>query len=384
MSELRMVHTGVFSKNFKAFHDDDIRFILNEGGSRSSKTYSICQLLIWYAITNRFKVVSVCRKTSPALNATVGLDFINLLHEYDLYKYVKHNKTSGTFTFPNKTNVKFFSVDDPQKLRGRKHDLVFINEANELMYEEFTQINMRTSGKIILDWNPSDPLSWVLDLKKDPKTRVIHSTYKDNPFLEKELVREIEDLINKDESYYQIYALGIIPTGRESVFGELKYGRFPDDIDYIYGMDFGYNDPNAIVKVGQDDGKLYLREELYESYLTTEQLIERMNELGISKDHTIYADSARPDQIQSIANAGYSIVGGNKKIAEGLDYMKSLQIILDPIGENMSKEFRAYKYKKIKGQVTDVPVDFANHSIDAARYAAISMKGNFNTSFVVV
>ena len=182
MSDLVMRHTGVFTRNFQALQDPNVRFIVNQGGSRSSKTFSICQMILWYALTNPNKVVSICRKTGPALYASVYVDFVNILHEYDLFGSIEHNKSNMTFNFPNKSQVKFFSVDNPQKLRGRKHDLVFMNEANELTYEEFTQINMRTTGKIILDWNPSDPFSWVLDLKKDPMCVEIHSTYKDNPF----------------------------------------------------------------------------------------------------------------------------------------------------------------------------------------------------------
>lgn len=384
MSNLVMRHTNVFKRNFDAYNDPNVRFLVNQGGSRSSKTYSICQLILWYALTNSFKTVSVCRKTGPALFASVYVDFLGILHEYEIYDSLKVNKTTGTFLFPNGTKVRFFSIDNPQKLRGRKHDLVFLNEANELTLEEFTQINMRTTGKIILDWNPSDPFSWVLDLKKDPLTREIHSTFKDNPFLEPAIVREIENLINNDETYYQIYALGLLPTGKSIVFPNLFHTPFPSTIDHIYGMDFGYNDPNVIVKVGQDDGRLYIKEELFESYLTTEQLIEKMDAIGISKSHMIFADSARPDQIKSIANAGYSIQGGNKKISEGIDYMKTLQIHIDPSSENVHREFRSYMYKKVHGIVTDTPVDFANHTIDAARYAAISMKGNFSTSFFVL
>lgn len=377
-----MPHTRVFTKHMKAWKNSDKRFIIHQGGTRSSKTVSICQFIIWYSLAFPNKTVSVCRKTSPALLATVHNDFVDLLHEYNLYKLVAHNKTTNTFVFPTKTYVRFFSVDDAQKLRGRKHDLVYINEANELNYEEFVQLNLRTTGKIIMDWNPSDPFSWILGLEDDIRTEVIHSTYKDNPFLPSSLIREIEDLVNKDEAYHEIYALGILPTSREMVFTNITPGVWPKDLDFVYGLDFGYNDPNALMKVGQRDGTLYLKQELYESYLTTEQLIEKMNSLNISKQHMIYADSARPDQIKSLANAGYSIIGGKKNISEGLDYMKTLKLVIE--GEEALREFRSYKYKKVKGNLTDVPVDFANHTIDASRYAAMSMKGNFKTSFVVL
>lgn len=351
----------VFTKNYNAFIDPNIRFIINQGGSRSSKTYSICQLILWYAMTQANKTASVCRKTGPALSRTVYADFVSLLNDSGLSGYVKQNKSSGSFLFPNKSIVRFFSVDNPQKLRGMKHDFVFMNEANELTYEEFTQINMRTTGKILLDWNPSDPFSWVLDIKKDTKAIEIHSTYKDNPFLEKSMVREIEMLIKNNPVAYQIYALGLLPLSEDVIFPKLHYSEFPTDLDYIYGMDFGFVDPSVIVKVAINDGRLFIKEEIFESNLTTEELIMIMEEKKISKEHMIHADSARPDQIKSIANKGFSIRNSNKKIQEGLDWMKSLEIHIDPTSKKTIQEFVSYSYKKVHGVVTENPVDANNH-----------------------
>jgi len=384
MSELRINHTGIFTRNYDALLNPGVRFMVNQGGSRSSKTYSICQLLVWYSLTHAGKTVSVARKTGPALYASVYQDFMSILVELDLAKSVVHNKSNHIFTFPNGTRVRFFSVDNAQKLRGLKHDLVFLNEANELSFEEFTQINMRTSGSIILDWNPSDEYSWILDLQKDDKALLIHSTYLDNPFLHPEQIREIENLINIDDTYYQIYALGIIPAGIEKIFPKINYAKIPEGLDFRYGIDFGYNDPTAIVKVAQRDGDLYIEEIMYESFLTQEMLIDKMNLLKISKQHQIFADSARPDQIKSLQMAGFNVLKANKKIQEGLDYMKTLKLNLDPAGKDLVKEFRSYSYKKVKDRITDEPVDYMNHAIDAARYACISMKGNFSTAFFVV
>jgi len=379
---LKLKHTPVFTKNYNAFHDPNIRFVINQGGSRSSKTYSICQLILWYALTHKNKRISVARKTGPALFASVYRDFVHILQELEIYDFIKHNKSSGSFSFPNGCTVQFFSIDDQQKLRGRKHDFVFLNEANEITREEFTQINMRTSGKIILDWNPSDPWSWVIELQKDPKAILIHSTYKDNPFLEDEIVREIENLINTDETYYQIYALGIVPTGKENVFPTLSYEEFPSDLQYIYGMDFGYNDPTTIIKVAQRDGKLYIKEELYESYLTPEGLVEKMHELGIRKDIEITADH-RPDLIAALNNAGWYVTKAKKNIKEGLNLMKQNQIIIDPSSHNVMREFRGYMWRKYKDRILDEPVDFNNHAIDAARYATMKLSQGFAISVFV-
>jgi phage terminase large subunit len=273
-------------------------------------------------------------------------------------------------------------VDDPQKLRGRKHDIVFINEANECTREDFTQINMRTTSKIIVDWNPSNPYSWIVDQAKDDKSVNIHSTYTDNPFLEQEIVREIENLINTDEAYYQIYALGQFPAGREKVFSKFDYQEFPDDDDdFIYGIDWGYNDPTAIVKVKIKDGHMWIKEELYERYLNPEQLVAKMREIGIREDIQIMADSARPDLISQLSSEGFYITKSNKAIREGLDFIRIHQIHIEPQSENVIQEFQMYSYKKVKDQITDTPSDFNNHSIDAIRYAAMNLKNAFSISF---
>ena len=381
---LDIKHTGVFRKNYEALTDPNIRFIINQGGSRSSKTYSICQLLVWYSMTKKNKIVSVVRKTLPALKASVFADFKEIIRDLDLEGIVIHSKSNNSFTFPSGTVVNFFSADDPQKLRGRKHDLVFINEANELKFDEYAQLNMRTRDSIILDFNPSDPFSYIYNILKDSKAVKIHSTYKDNPFLEPEIIREIENYKNTDLTYYQIYALGLNAAGREKIFSNIEYGEAPEGLPFVYGMDFGFNDPNTIIKVSKGDGKLYIKEILYESYLTTEDLIVQMGVLGIDKTTRIYADSSRPDTIGSIKRAGYYITKSNKKITEGLDYMKSHKIIIDPVGEDTVKEFNNYSYKKIYEVVTDQPATgLFDHAIDAARYACISFKRSFTSSFGV-
>jgi phage terminase large subunit len=373
---LQILHTPVFTKNYNAFTNDKIRFIINQGGTRSSKTYSICQLIVHYALTNKNKVISIVRKTFPALSNSALVDFLDILIELELYDtYIDHNKTSNTFYFKNSgSSVKFFSADQPQKLRGRKHDLAFLNEANELTFDDFQQINMRTNGKIFIDYNPSDEYSWIYQLKDQKNAAFVHSTYKDNIFLQPELIKEIENFINVDDEYYQIYVLGITPTKKEKVFSKIHMNQMPKHLDFVYGMDFGWNDPSTIVKLAKDDTRIYIKEELYESYLTTDDLIRKMQTLGISKAHHIYADSARPDQIAAIKRAGYSISKSNKKIEEGLDFMKRFELHLDPVGMNTIKEFRQYSYKKVHNVITDQPVDYLNHSIDAARYAAISFK----------
>ena len=147
--------TIVYQKNSEALSSDK-RFIINQGGSRSSKTYSLCQWVIVYCLTNPKKTVSIVRKSFPSLRATVMRDFFEVLNELNIYDRNLHNKTENIYTFGNGASVEFFSCDDEQKLRGRKRDICWINEGNELLSDDFLQLNMRTSDKVIVDYNPSD------------------------------------------------------------------------------------------------------------------------------------------------------------------------------------------------------------------------------------
>lgn len=378
---LEIRHTPVFTKNRDALNSS-ARFIINQGGTRSSKTYSICQLLLITALTTPNLIISVIRKTGPALVATVYKDFLSVLYDSGLYNTVLHNKSTNSIQFKSGSVVSFFSVDDPQKLRGRKHDIVFLNEANELSLEDFLQINMRTTTAVFIDWNPSDRFSWITDIMKYKDATLIKSSYLDNPFLDQSIINQINALIEVDESYYKIYALGEFPIPREIVFNNWEVGDFPDTNDYVYGMDFGWVDPAAIVKIARIDNTLYVKEELYESYLKPQQLISKMKE-SISQNHPIFADSARPDLIAEIADAGFDISPANKKIKEGLSKLRTSKIIVTPDSTNTIAELRSYSYKKVKGNIIDEPVDYMNHSIDAMRYGVMSLDNKL-PSFMVI
>lgn len=240
MSELVLRHTNVFSRNLDALQDPEVRFIINQGGSRSSKTYSLCQLIIFYCIQNSDKIVSIVRKSFPALRGSVMRDFFDIMNELKLYKESHHNKTENIYTFPNGTRVEFFSIDDAQKVRGRKRDLLWANESNELSLEDFTQLKMRTVDKLFFDFNPSDDEHWLYNVMEQDNAVFIHSTYKDNTFLPKQQVRDIEDLINVDPDYYNIYALGLPTKSTHTIYSHQK--PYVDDLPsydrVILGLDF--------------------------------------------------------------------------------------------------------------------------------------------------
>jgi phage terminase large subunit len=371
--------TVIFEKNYEALQDKDVRFIINEGGSRSSKTYSLCQMIIVYSLQNRGKVTSIIRKTFPALRATVMRDFLEIMKMMDLYDVNSHNKSEHIYTFPNGSIVEFFSVDDEQKIRGRKRDLAWCNEANELFYDDYTQLNMRTQDKIIFDYNPSESASWLYELPKE-ESILIKSTYRDNPFLPDSIRRQIEDLKRTDESLYQIYALGEKAISKSNIYSNWTFvkhrpARF---VNYVYGLDFGYNHPTALMRVYWCEDDIYIEPVIYESYLTTTNLIDKCEQLGVEKNITIVADYARPEIIAEMNNAGYDVQNANKVVKKGIDNIKTFGVFCED-ESRIKKEYENYKWKKIGDQITDEPVKLWDDAMDAVRYAGTYIRKEYYT-----
>jgi len=371
--------TVIFEKNYEALNDQGIRFVINEGGSRSSKTYSLCQLVIIYCLQNNNKVVSIIRKTFPALRATVLRDFIEILKELNIYSVDNHNKSEHIYTFSNGSIVEFFSVDDEQKIRGRKRDIAWCNEANELYFDDFTQLNMRTESKLIFDYNPSESTSWLYELPTE-ESILIKSTYKDNPFLPQSIRAQIEDLKRTDEALYQIYALGEKAISKSNIYSNWSFiphrpARF---VNYVYGLDFGYNHPTALMRVYWCDNDIYIEPVIYESYLTTPMLIDKMQSFNVEKTVTIVADYARPEIIAELNNAGYDVQNANKVVKKGIDNIKTFGVLCQD-DKALKKEYENYKWKKVGDMITDEPVKMFDDAMDAIRYATTHIRQEYYT-----
>ena len=367
---LELQHTPVFTKNFDALNDEKVRFIINQGGSRSSKTYSLCQMMIVYCLTTPGKMVCIVRKTFPILRGTVMRDFIEVMRELDLYEEKNHHKTEQIYHFPNGSQIEFFAADNEQKLRGRKRDVLWVNESNELNFEEFTQLNMRTADKLIFDFNPSENFHWLYDLISRPEAILIHSTYKDNPFLPESQVKEIENLIMYDESYYKIYALGEKGTGKTTIYTHWKhYEHLPEIKETYYGLDFGFNHPTALIEVNIIDNTCYVKEIIYKEGLTSTDLIKMMDELQISKKKEIACDTARPEIIEDLRRKGYNAKSAIKDVKDGIDSVKSSGLLIHKESINILKEISSYKWKVNGDILLDEPVKVYDDAMDAMRYA---------------
>jgi phage terminase large subunit len=370
---MRKVQSNVI---FKHLELSQKRIVIEQGGTRSGKTYNILLWIIFsYCMRNQSKVVTIARKTYPALRSTAMRDFINILKEYGIYSELNHNKSNSEYVL-NGNLVEFISLDQPTKVRGRKRDLLFINEANELFFEDWQQLIFRTTGKIILDYNPSDEFHWIYDRVKVREDAEFHiTTYKDNPFLESQIIQEIERLKDVDENYWKIYGLGQVGTAKSLIFNFNLIDTIPDNAKFIsYGLDFGFtNDPTALVKVYLHDTNLYVKELLYRTGMTNQDIAKELDRLEIGRREEIFADASEPKSIEEIYRMGWNIKKADKpqgSVNLGIDMLRRYTLNVTKDSLNLIKEGRNYKYKEDKnGNILNEPADAFNHTMDALRYA---------------
>lgn len=362
------------NKIYTHLDNSDKRITIEQGGSRSGKTYNILMWLIFaYSDRNNGKTITICRKTFPALRASSMRDFFDILKKYDIYKEANHNKSNSEYLLNNNL-FEFISLDQPQKVRGRKRDVLYINEANELYFEDWQQLILRTTDKAILDYNPSDEFHFIYDkIKPREDAEFFITTYKDNPFLDIETVNEIERLKDVDENYWKIYGLGQIGSSQALIFRINECNSIPPEAKFLsYGMDFGFtNDPTTLVAIYQQGDNIYLKELLYQTGLTNRDIDEKLKFHSVERKE-IFADSAEPKSIEELYRMGWNVkpaTKGQGSVNIGIDMMKRYQLHVTKDSVNMIKEFRNYKWQEDKnGNVLNTPVDMFNHTIDAIRY----------------
>ena len=361
------------NKVFDLLEASDKRITVMQGGTRSGKTYNI---LIWFInglSKVKGKTLTICRESMPSLKGSVMRDFMEILGKMNIYNEGFHNKTESTYLL-NGNLVEFVSIDQPQKIRGRKRDYLFINEANELHYEDWLQLAFRTTEKIVLDYNPSDEFSWIYEqvIPRNDCDFFI-TTYLDNPFLDQSLIEEIERLKDADENYWKVYGLGQRGMSRETVYTHwTPCHELPGKGEVFYGQDFGYSVPSALVKVEVWENKIYAKEIIYETKLTTNDLIERYKSLNLQRYDEIFCDSAEPKTIEEMKRAGFNVKPSDKDVWAGIQKVKSMPLLITNDSPNLKKELQSYKWKTDKdGKITpdEQPVKFNDHLLDALRYA---------------
>ena len=368
------------NKVYRSLVDNPSKIIAHQGGTRSGKTYNILLWIIFdYCARNQGKIITVCRKAFPSLRATVMRDFLDILRKHDMYSEDSHNKSNSEYTL-NRNLVEFISLDQPQKIRGRKRDLLFINEGNETTREDFFQLNVRTKEQIIIDYNPSDEYHWIYDdlITRDDCDFHI-TTYKDNPFLDPSIKLEIERLKDTDEQYWQIYGLGLKGVSKATIFTFSEVNQIPEDAEFLSsGMDFGFNDPTTMVDIYRKDHNIYVKELLYRTGMTGDDIAKFLK--GIDLQGIIYADSARPEIIEQLRRMGIPMrptKKGQGSILEGIDIMKRYKIHITSDSHNLIQEMRNYKWTEDKtGKLTNAPLPKNDHLVDALRYSIYNVLSN--------
>ena len=373
--------------------NSDKRIIVHQGGSRSGKTYAICQYIIYLLTTRKEKlIVTIARKTLPALKGSVFRDFMEIAEQVGIVYFAEINKAEMTFKYKNHL-VEFISLDNEMKVRGRKRTHCFLNEANEFYLEDFNQLSLRTTEKMILDFNPSDVIHWIYSdicTRDDCDTYI--TTFEDNAFLDPQIKNEILRMKEKDADRWRVYGLGEKGVSMSTIFRNTNLiNKIPDNVKFVgYGLDWGFsNDPTALIEVYSDDENIYLNELIYERGLTNQDIGNKMKEFKIERHNEIIADSSEPKSIEEIYRMHFNIKPAKKgadSVRLGIDIMRRYKINITKNSINTIKEFRNYKWKQDKnGQTLPVPVDAFNHSVDAVRYLCLNklMTSNSGTYYVM-
>ena len=366
------------------------RVILLRGGTRSSKSYSLMQVVTIWLYTGQIGgeyvgkgIFGIARTTFPSLRATVMRDFIAYLHEIDIYKYIAHTKTNHEFAYQGRV-VSFISTDDEHKLRGRGHTFFWLNECNDASFEVFNQIVMRLDKWIYLDANPSGHpfarveieekrlLNWKERGLKESDVHVDVSTYHDNPFLPPAMVEEIEGLKFVDHDLWAIYTLGLWTELKGLIYPNIEIVPYmPIGWKTYWGADFGYNDETVLVEVAIKGKDMFIDCHVHESKLLLDEMAEKFN--AIRGRPVIMCDGAEPRTIEELKRRGVRAKAAKKgadSVFRRIIFIKQHNIHITSSSVASIEEFKRFKWDEDKdGRITDKPINLYKHTSDSISYA---------------
>jgi phage terminase large subunit len=347
-----------------------------QGGTSAGKTFGILPILINKAAAISGLEISVVSESIPHLRRGAMKDFLKIMKMTGRYVDSHWNRTLLTYTFANGSYVEFFSVDDESKVRGARRNVLYVNEANNVPWDTFHQLMIRTNKDIFIDFNPTSEFWAHTELVGKDDTDFIILNYKDNEALDQSIVSEIESAREKAktssywDNWWKVYGLGEVGSLQGVVFNNWQIiDKIPTEARLIgIGLDFGYtNDPTACIEIYSYDGKRILNERIYEKGLSNQQIASRL-----PKDVIIYADSAEPKSIDEIRRHGIQIKAvdkGRDSIVFGIQSMQNYEYLVTRESTNLIKELRGYVWMTDKsGKSLNRPIDDFNHAIDAWRY----------------
>lgn len=362
-----------------------------QGGTSAGKTYSILLYLIYYSL-KREVLISVVAESIPVIKRGAYKDFINILKQLNLYDESKHNQTDRTYKLNNST-FEFFGAEDSSKLRGSRRDILFINEANNVTFEAFQELNVRTKLFTFLDYNPSASFYAHTELIGNDDVDFLIVTYKDNEYLDGKIVKEIESWEEKAKTSeywanrWKVMGLGMLGIQSGAVYKDWSViDILPDEAVLLgSGLDFGFsNDPSAMISVYRYNGEIIVDEVIYQKGLLNSQLAALIK-ASDAKDGVIYADSAEPKTIAELKTYGLTVmpvVKGKDSINYGIGLIQEQPIRVTARSINLIKEFENYTWMKDKeGNQLSIPIDNWNHGLDALRYLFLMKFSKKSTHF---
>jgi phage terminase large subunit len=359
------------------------RIKIIQGGTSAGKTYSVLAVLITKAASYARTEISIVAESIPHLRRGALKDFLKIMKENNRYFDERFNKSLLRYEFSNGSVMEFFSADDSSKLRGARRDILYINECNNVTFESYNELAIRTKKEVYLDFNPANEF-WVhKELKDEPDSDFLILTYKDNEALDNSIVQQIEKNRLKAETsaywanWWRVYGLGEIGMLEGVIFSNWKtIDNLPKDAKLIgIGLDFGYtNDPTAIIEIYNYNGQRILNELKYQTGMLNSDIAKEL-----PKHVPVYADSSEPKSIEEIKRYGITIKGvtkGKDSINYGIDVMQRNEYLVTSNSTNLIKELRAYCWDTDKqGTRLNKPIDTNNHGIDALRYHEMETLG---------
>ena len=366
------------------------RIKIIQGGTSAGETYGILPVLITKAATYPRMEISVVAESIPHLRRGALKDFLKIMKETGRYFDERFNKSLLRYEFANGSVIEFFSADDSSKLRGARRDVLYINECNNVTFESYNELAIRTKKEVFLDFNPANEF-WVhTELKDEHDADFLILTYKDNEALDESIIQQLERNREKAKTstywanWARVYLDGQIGMLEGVIFSNWKtIDNLPKDAKLIgIGLDFGYtNDPTAIIEVYNYNGTRILNELKYQTGMLNSDIAKTL-----PKNVIVYADSSEPKSIDEIKRYGITIKGvtkGKDSINYGIDVIQQQEYLVTSNSVNLIKELRAYCWDVDKhGTRLNKPVDNNNHAIDAFRYhemETLGLKRNYGT-----
>ncbi|NUN94576.1 MAG: PBSX family phage terminase large subunit [Candidatus Omnitrophica bacterium] len=402
--DLRNLRT-VTNEAFYPLFWNDSRYLVLVGGAGSGKSVFCAQKFLIRLVTEPGHCLCILRKVHKTIRHSCFALLRQLIGQWGWSKYFATNRSDLTLTFaPTGASIISLGLDDAEKLKSLAGVTSFwAEEATEFSQEDFEQVDLRLRGEtpsykqILLSLNPISRMHWLRKRffleRQHGMTTTHRSTWRDNRFLDREYIRKIEVLREQNPGLHTIYGEGEWGVLEGLVYQPPLVDAYPATFDdEFYGLDFGFNNPTALVWVGTKDlnrrehrGDVYLRELIYESGLTTPELATRMKALGVPRKVPIYGDPAEPDRIKELGLQGFNCKPADKgegSVRAGISLCQGLRLHSNPENVNLNKEFETYSWEKSKdGQYMDRPVKFADHAMDAMRYGIYTHLGSPQPAF---